>query len=99
VSNLRAPPRKNSYILPPGHFTARSFTSANTNKHPHQTNKNILKTLSKHKNKSTMAIKPISVEPVAVPEGSGVNFGAVISDIDIENLSGKQQTMQSKVRQ
>jgi hypothetical protein len=46
-----------------------------------------------------MAIKPISVEPVAVPEGSGVNFGAVISDIDIENLSGKQQTMQSKVRQ
>lgn len=89
VNSLHAAPSKNSYILQPCHSTIRSFTSGNTNKHQHQANKNILKTLKQHQNKSTMAIKPISVEPVAVPEGSGVNFGAIISDIDIENLSGK----------
>jgi len=37
-----------------------------------------------------MAVKPVSVEPIAVPEGSGVNFGASISGIDIENLTGMQ---------
>jgi hypothetical protein len=36
-----------------------------------------------------MAIKPVSIQPVAMPEGSGVNFGASISNIDIEQLSGK----------
>jgi hypothetical protein len=35
-----------------------------------------------------MAVKPVSVERIAVPEGSGVNFGASISGLDIENLSG-----------
>jgi len=36
-----------------------------------------------------MAIKPITVEPITVPEGSGINFGAQISNVDIENLTGK----------
>jgi len=36
-----------------------------------------------------MAIKPISVKPIAVPEGSGINFGAQISNVDIENLTGR----------
>jgi hypothetical protein len=35
-----------------------------------------------------MAINPVSVERIAVPEGSGVNFGASISGLDIENLTG-----------
>jgi len=35
-----------------------------------------------------MAIKPITVEPITVPEGSGINFGAQISNVDIENLTG-----------
>lgn len=36
-----------------------------------------------------MAIAPVSVEPVAVSEGSGVNFGAIISNIDIEHMTGR----------
>lgn len=35
-----------------------------------------------------MAVKEISVERIAVPESSGVNFGASISGLDIENLTG-----------
>lgn len=31
----------------------------------------------------------ITVEPLRFPEGSGINFGAVVSNIDIENLTGK----------
>ena len=36
-----------------------------------------------------MAIKPITVEPIAVPEGSSITFGAVVSNVDIENLTGR----------
>jgi len=35
-----------------------------------------------------MAIQPITVTPIAVPEGSAINFGATIEGIDIENLTG-----------
>lgn len=31
----------------------------------------------------------ITVQPMSLPEGSGVNFGAVINGVDIENLTGK----------
>jgi hypothetical protein len=31
----------------------------------------------------------ISVEPLLFPEDSGINFGAVASNADIENLTGK----------
>lgn len=31
----------------------------------------------------------ITVQPLPVPEGSGVNFGAAVSNVDIENLTGK----------
>ncbi|KAE9989056.1 hypothetical protein EG327_003110 [Venturia inaequalis] len=34
-----------------------------------------------------MAVKEVSVEPIAVPEGSAVNFGASISGLDIENFT------------
>lgn len=36
-----------------------------------------------------MAIEPITVEPIAVPEGSGINFGAKIDNVDVENLTGR----------
>lgn len=39
-----------------------------------------------------MAVKEVSVEPIAVPEGSAVNFGASISGLDIENLTGMLST-------
>lgn len=35
-----------------------------------------------------MAVTEVFVERIAVSEGSGVNFGASISGLDIENLSG-----------
>lgn len=31
----------------------------------------------------------ITVQPLPCPEGSGVQFGAVVSGVDIENLTGK----------
>jgi hypothetical protein len=31
----------------------------------------------------------IKVEKISVPAGSDVNFGATVSNIDIENLTGK----------
>lgn len=31
----------------------------------------------------------ITVEPLRFPEDSGINFGAVASNADIENLTGK----------
>jgi hypothetical protein len=36
-----------------------------------------------------MAITPVTVEPMAPPKGSAIDFGAVISGIDLENLTGK----------
>ena len=36
-----------------------------------------------------MAIKPISVKPMAAPAGSAVNFGAVIDNVDLGHLSGR----------
>jgi hypothetical protein len=29
------------------------------------------------------------VQPIAVPEGSAIDFGATVSGVDIENLNGK----------
>lgn len=40
-----------------------------------------------------MTVKPVSVERLAVPEGSAINFGAVIEGVDIENLTGKHQIL------
>jgi len=37
----------------------------------------------------TMTVTPVTVSPIAVPEGSGINFGATISGVDIETISGK----------
>lgn len=31
----------------------------------------------------------ITVEPLAVPEGSGIDFGASVANVDIEKLTGK----------
>ena len=36
-----------------------------------------------------MAITPVTVEPMAPPKGSAINFGAIINGIDLENLTGK----------
>jgi len=35
------------------------------------------------------AIKSITIEPLTVPKDSQINFGAVVSNVDIENLTGK----------
>lgn len=34
-----------------------------------------------------------TVQPLPVPEGSKVNFGAVITGVDVENLTGKRSLM------
>ena len=34
-----------------------------------------------------MTVTPIKIEPIAVPEGSGIDFGATVTGVDIENLS------------
>jgi len=34
----------------------------------------------------------IIVEPLRFPEDSGINFGAVVSNVDIEDLTGKTMT-------
>lgn len=31
----------------------------------------------------------ITVEPLSFPEGSEIKFGAIISGVDVENLTGK----------
>jgi hypothetical protein len=31
----------------------------------------------------------ITVQPLSFPEGSGIKFGAVVGNVDIENLTGK----------
>lgn len=31
----------------------------------------------------------ITVQPLSVPAGSGIKFGAVVSNVDLENLTGK----------
>ena len=31
----------------------------------------------------------IKVQPISAPEGSQINFGAVVSGVDIEQLTGK----------
>ncbi len=36
-------------------------------------------------------MSPITIQPLTPPEGSQINFGAVVSNVDIENLSGKNQ--------
>lgn len=30
-----------------------------------------------------------TVQPIVPPEGSAIDFGAVVSNVDIENLNGK----------
>lgn len=35
------------------------------------------------------ATKSITVEPLTVPKGSQINFGAEVSNVDIENLTSK----------
>jgi len=30
-----------------------------------------------------------TITPLSFPEGSGINFGATVSTVDIENLTGK----------
>ena len=37
----------------------------------------------------TVTGKTITVEPITAPEGSAMNFGAVVSGVDIENLTGE----------
>jgi len=37
----------------------------------------------------TVTQKTITVEPMAHPNGSAVDFGAVVSGVDIENLTGE----------
>ena len=32
----------------------------------------------------------VKVEPISVPEGSDINFGATVTNVDVENLTGKQ---------
>lgn len=39
--------------------------------------------------KMPSATKSITVEPLTVPKGSQVNCGAVVSNVDIENLTSK----------
>lgn len=34
----------------------------------------------------------ITVQPLAVPEGSSIKFGAAVSNVDIEKLTGKTKT-------
>jgi hypothetical protein len=41
-----------------------------------------------------MAILPVSVTPLAAPAGSAINFGASISGLDLENLTGKSLSIQ-----
>jgi hypothetical protein len=44
----------------------------------------------------SMAITPtmkITIEPIAHGEGSAVDFGAVVSGVDIENLTGESLPM------
>jgi hypothetical protein len=40
---------------------------------------------------TTTSTQKASVQPLPVPEESKVNFGAVITDIDVENLTGKSR--------
>jgi hypothetical protein len=39
-----------------------------------------------------MTVSIPTVERLQAPEGSGINFGAVISGIDIENMTGKSHS-------
>ena len=39
-----------------------------------------------------MTVSVPSVERIPISEGSGINFGAIISGIDIEHLTGKSQS-------
>jgi hypothetical protein len=39
-----------------------------------------------------MTVSQITVEPLAVPQGSNINFGAKVTGVDIENLSGTYHT-------
>ena len=32
----------------------------------------------------------IKVEPISAPEGSEINFGATVTNVDVENLTGKE---------
>jgi hypothetical protein len=42
--------------------------------------------------------KTITVEPMAHPDGSAVDFGAVVSGVDIETLTSKSLTQGRAVR-
>ncbi len=35
------------------------------------------------------SVSAASVVPLAVPADSGINFGAAVENVDIENLTGK----------
>ena len=39
--------------------------------------------------RATMTIPPMTVSPLETPKGSNVDFGVVISGVDLENLTGK----------
>lgn len=34
----------------------------------------------------------ITVQPLPLPEGSKINFGAAITGVDVENLTGKSKS-------
>ena len=35
----------------------------------------------------------VKIEPIAAPEGSDINFGATVSNVDVENLTGKSKPL------
>jgi hypothetical protein len=37
-----------------------------------------------------MATSQAKVEPIAAPQGSAINFGATVTGVDVENLTGKE---------
>jgi hypothetical protein len=41
------------------------------------------------------ATQTITVEPLATPKGSSFKFGATVSGVDIENLTGKTNARRS----
>lgn len=34
----------------------------------------------------------VKIQPIPVPEGSGVNFGATVTNVDVEHLTGKRKS-------
>lgn len=38
-----------------------------------------------------MSSSQIKIESIPVPAGSGINFGATVTNVDVENLTGKNR--------